>query len=55
MQAPASRPHQHQNKIQLNTMLIEGILDPCYFTEAKQAHTLTIVGVRDEPVEITGG
>ena len=36
-------------------MLTEGILDPGYFTEATQAHTLTIAGVRDVPVEITGG
>ena len=32
-------------------MLTEGIIDPGYFTEA----TLTIVGVCDVPVEITGG
>ena len=36
-------------------MLTEGILDPGYFTEATQTHTLTIAGVRDVPVEITGG
>ncbi len=31
-------------------MLAEGILDPGYFTEATQTHTLTIAGVRDVPV-----
>ena len=44
-----------KNKIQLNAMLTESILDPGYFTESTQTHTLTIVGVRDVPVEITGG
>ena len=36
-------------------MLTEGILDPGYFNEATQTHPLTIAGVRDVPVEITGG
>ena len=36
-------------------MLTEGMLDPGYFTEATQAHTPTIAGVHDVPVEITGG
>ena len=36
-------------------MLTEGILDPGYYTEATQTHTLTIAGIRDVPVEITGG
>ena len=44
-----------KNKIQLNAMLTESILDPGYFTESTQTHTLTIAGVRDVPVEITGG
>ena len=44
-----------KNKIQLNAMFTEGILDPGYFTEAAQKHTLTIAGVRDVTVEITGG
>ena len=44
-----------KNKIQLNAMLTEDILDPGCFTEATQTHTLTIAGVRDVPVEITGG
>ena len=43
-----------KNKIQLNDMLTESCLDPDYFTEPTQAHTLTIAGVRDLPVEITG-
>ena len=42
-------------KIQLNAMLTVGMLDPGYFTEATQAHTPTIAGVHDVPVEITGG
>ena len=36
-------------------MLTESILDPGYFTESTQTHTLTIVGVRDVPAEITDG
>ena len=57
MQAPAKQVllTNTKNEIQLNAMLIEGILDPGYFTEATQTHTLTIAGVRDVPVEITGG
>ena len=57
MQAPAKQVvlTNTKNKIQLNAMLTEGILDPGYFTEATQSHTLTIAGVRDVPVEITGG
>ena len=57
MQAPAKQVvlTNTKNKIQLNAMFTEGILDPGYFTEATQTHTLTIAGVRDVPVEITGG
>ena len=57
MQAPAKQVvlTNTKNKIQLNAMLAEGILDPGYFTEATQTHTLTIAGVRDVRVEITGG
>ena len=44
-----------KNKIQPNAMLTESIIAPGYFTESKQTHTLTIAGVRDVPVEITGG
>ena len=47
--------HPTKNKIQLNAMITDSILNPCYFTEATQTHTLTIAGVRDVPVEITGG
>ena len=35
--------------------LQKSILDPGYFTEATQTHTLTIAGVRDVPIEITCG
>ena len=57
MQAPAKQVvlTNTKNKIQLNVMITDGILNPCYFTEATQTHTLTITGVRDVPVEITGG
>ena len=57
MQAPAKQVvlTNTKNEIQLNAMLIEGILDPGYFTEATQTHTLTIAGVRDVLVEINGG
>ncbi len=57
MQAPAKQVvlTNTKNEIQLNAMLTEDILDPVYFTEATQTHTLTIAGVRDVPVEITGG
>ena len=57
MQAPAKQVvlTNTKNKIRLNAMITDGILNPCYFTEATQTHTLTIAGVRDVPVEITGG
>ncbi len=57
MQAPAKQVvlTNTKNKIQLNAMFTEGTLDPGYFTEATQTHTLTIAGVRDVTVEITGG
>ena len=55
MQAPAKQVVLTNTKIQLNAMLTEGILDRGYFAEATQTHTLTIAGVRDVPVEITGG
>ena len=57
MQAPAKQVVliNRKNKIQLNAMFTEGILDPGYFTEATQTHTLTIAGVHYKPVEITGG
>ena len=52
MQAPAKQVFlTNTNKIQLKAMLTEDIIDPGYFTEA----TLTIAGVCDVPVEITGG
>ena len=44
-----------KNKIQLNAMLVEGLLNPDYYTIATQKHTLTIAGVSDVPVEIVGG
>ena len=57
MQAPVKQVvlTNTKNKIPLNAMITDGILNPCYFTEATQTHTLTIAGVRDVPVEITGG
>ena len=44
-----------KNKIQLNAMLVEGLLYPDYYTKATQRHTLMIAGVSDVPVEIVGG
>ena len=57
MQAPAKQVvlTNTKNKIQLNAMLTECILDPGYFIEATQAHTHTIADVRDVPVERSGG
>ena len=57
MQAPAKQVvlNNTKNKIQLNAMLRDGILDSGYFAEATQTHTLIIAGVRDVPVEITDG
>ena len=44
-----------KNKMQLNTMLVEGLRNSDYYTNATQKHTLTIAGVIDVPVEIVGG
>ena len=57
MQAPAKQVviTNTKNKIRLNAMITDGILNPCYFTETTQTHTLTTAGVRDVAVEITGG
>ena len=57
MHAPAKQVvlTNTKNKIQLKAMLTEGILGTGCFTEATQTLTLTISGVRDVPVEITGG
>jgi hypothetical protein len=47
MQAPAKQVilSNTKNKIQLNAMLTEGLLDSDYYTNATQKHTLTIAGV----------
>ena len=56
MRAPAKQVIlTNTNKIQLNAMLAEGLLDSDYYTNATQKHTLTIAGVSDVPVEIFGG
>ncbi|KAK2157857.1 hypothetical protein NP493_1847g00000 [Ridgeia piscesae] len=44
-----------KNKIQLNAMLVEGLLNTDYYTKPTQKHTLTIAGVSDVPVEIVCG
>ena len=44
-----------KNKIQLNAMLAEGLLDSGYYIRATKKHTLTIAGVSNVPVEIVGG
>ena len=51
----ASRPHQPQKQDPSECHAYRGILDPVYFTEATQTHTHTVAGIRDVPVEITGG
>ena len=57
MQAPAKNVilTNSKNKIQLNSMLSEGLLDPAFYTFATQTHTLTLAGVGDVPFEISGG
>lgn len=57
MQAPAKQAilTNTKNKIQLNAMLVEAILDPSYHNSATQVHSLIIAGVSDVPVEITRG
>ncbi|KAK2183663.1 hypothetical protein NP493_301g04006 [Ridgeia piscesae] len=44
-----------KNKMQLNAMLVEGLLNTDYYTNATQKHTLTIADVSDVPVEIIDG
>ena len=44
-----------KNKIQLYAMLVEGLLNPDYYTNATQKNTLTIAGVSDVPMDIVGG
>ena len=44
-----------KNKIQLNTILVDGLLNSDYYTNATQKYTLMIAGVSDVPVEIVGG
>ena len=39
-----------KNKVQLNAMLAEGLLDSDYYTNATPNHTLTIAGISDVPV-----
>ena len=56
MHAPAKQVilTNTKNKIQLNAMLAEGLLDSAYVTKATQKHMLTIAGVTDMPVDIYG-
>ena len=44
-----------KNKVQLNAMLAEGLLDSDYYTNASPNNTLTIAGISDVPVEIASG
>ena len=44
-----------KNKIQLNAMLAEGLLDSHFYNNATQKHSLVIAGVGDVPVEIDRG
>lgn len=42
---PVILTNTKKNKIQLNAMLVEGLLNSDYYTNATQKHTLTIAGV----------
>ena len=44
-----------KNKIQLNAMLVQGVLDLDFYTQVIQKHCLTVAGVSDVPIEITYG
>ena len=44
-----------KKKIQLNAMLVEGLLNSDYYTNATQKNTLTTTGVTDVPMDIVGG
>ena len=44
-----------KNKIQLNAMLVEGLLDPSFYQGATQKHSMIIAGVADTPIEIFHG
>ncbi len=44
-----------KNKIQLNAMLGEGLLDTDFYINATQKHTLTVAGITDVPVEMVAG
>ena len=55
MQAPATPVALTNSKNKIELDATEGILDPGYFNEATQTYTLTIAGVRDVLVDITGG
>ena len=43
-----------KNKIQLNAMLVESLLNSDYYTNITQKHTLTVAAVSDVPAEIVG-
>ena len=57
MPAPAKQQvlTDTKNKIQLNAMLAEGLLNSHFYNNAKQKHSLVIAGVGDVPVEINRG
>ena len=57
MPAPAKQQvlTNTKNKIQLNAMLAEGLLDSHFYNNATQKHSLVIAGVGDVPVEIDRG
>ena len=44
-----------KNKIQLNDMLAEGLLDSHFYNNATQKYSLVIAGVGDVPVKIDRG
>ena len=44
-----------KNKVQLNTLITESLIQPSFYNNATKNHSLTIAGVCDCPLEITNG
>ena len=45
-----------KNKIQLNKMIAEALMNPEFYTKATQnEHSLTLAGIKDVPIEIVNG
>ena len=43
-----------KNKVQLNKMLIDGLMDEYFYKEATKRNTLVIAGYKDEAIKILG-